>query len=146
MRHRSEGISTPGVPGGLGGVTLDLVAPRGTSRPGHGEGVPRALAGGAKRGTWDSKVIEVDGAFVGGVIRHELGFRFVAVDPRLADMDQSIWPTLRSAQVAAARFLRSRPQRCASATEAGIEPATNRRPQPGAAGRRAAVAGEHSEA
>jgi hypothetical protein len=36
--------------------------------------------------------IEVDGVFLGAAVEHELGVRFIAVDVRVGDMDQSIWP------------------------------------------------------
>ncbi len=41
-----------------------------------------------------SQPIEVDGVFLGAAVEHELGVRFIAVDVRVTDMDQSIWPTL----------------------------------------------------
>jgi hypothetical protein len=41
-----------------------------------------------------SQPIEVDGVFLGAAIEHELGVRFVAVDVRVTEMDQSIWPSV----------------------------------------------------
>jgi hypothetical protein len=41
-----------------------------------------------------SRPIEVDGVFLGAAVEHELGVRFIAVDVRVTEMDQSIWPTL----------------------------------------------------
>jgi hypothetical protein len=41
-----------------------------------------------------SHVIDVDGAFVGAAIRLDTGYRFIATDIRLDDLDGSIWPTL----------------------------------------------------
>ena len=41
-----------------------------------------------------SHVIEVDGAFLGAAIRQETGYRFVAVDLRVEELDGSIWPSL----------------------------------------------------
>jgi hypothetical protein len=41
-----------------------------------------------------SRPIEVDGVFLGAAVEHELGDRFIAVDDRVTEMDQSIWPTL----------------------------------------------------
>jgi hypothetical protein len=38
--------------------------------------------------------IEVGGVFLGAAVGHELGVRFVAVDVRVIEMDQSIWPNL----------------------------------------------------
>jgi hypothetical protein len=41
-----------------------------------------------------SHPIEVDGVFLGAAVEHELGVRFIAVDVRVTDMDQSIWPNI----------------------------------------------------
>jgi hypothetical protein len=41
-----------------------------------------------------SKPIEIDGIFLGAAVEHELGVRFIAVDPRVTDMNESIWRTL----------------------------------------------------
>ena len=41
-----------------------------------------------------SRPIEVDGVFLGAAVEHELGVRFIAVDVRVTEMDQSVWPTL----------------------------------------------------
>lgn len=41
-----------------------------------------------------SHVIDVDGAFVGAAIRLDTGYRFIATDMRLDDLDGSVWPTL----------------------------------------------------
>ena len=41
-----------------------------------------------------SRPIEVDGVFLGAAVEHELGVRFIAVDVRVSEMDQSIWPNL----------------------------------------------------
>jgi hypothetical protein len=43
----------------------------------------------AMRRSWP---IEVDGLFLGAGVEHELGVRFIAVDVRVTEMDQSIWP------------------------------------------------------
>ena len=45
-----------------------------------------------------SHVIEVDGSFVGAAVRQAGGYRFVAVDMRLEDMDGSVWPSLAEVQ------------------------------------------------
>ena len=37
--------------------------------------------------------IEVDGIFVGAAVRQERGVRFIATDLRVAEMDQTFWPT-----------------------------------------------------
>ena len=41
-----------------------------------------------------SQVIEIAGVFVGAAVRTAERFRFIAVDPRLEDLDQSEWPSL----------------------------------------------------
>jgi hypothetical protein len=54
--------------------------------------------------------IEVDGILLGKVVEHELGVRFVAADPRVTDMDRSIWPNLDYAYRSARQLFRtSRP-------------------------------------
>ncbi len=54
-----------------------------------------------------SEPIEVDGVFLGVAVKHELGVRFIAVDRRVADMDQSIWPTLQYANSSARQLYKS---------------------------------------
>ncbi len=41
-----------------------------------------------------SHVVEIDGTFVGAAVRQTDGYRFVAVDVRLDDMDGRVWPSL----------------------------------------------------
>ena len=41
-----------------------------------------------------SHVIEVAGQFAGTAITHSGAFRFIAVDPRVEELDESIWPSL----------------------------------------------------
>ncbi len=45
-----------------------------------------------------SHVIEVSGQFAGAAVSHDGRFRFIAVDPRLEELDNSIWPTLPDVQ------------------------------------------------
>ncbi len=45
-----------------------------------------------------SHVIDVDGNFVGAAVRQDQGFRFVAVDIRLDELDGSVLPTLADVQ------------------------------------------------
>ena len=45
-----------------------------------------------------SHVIDVDGAFVGAAVRLDKGYRFIATDMKLDDLDGSIWPTLADVQ------------------------------------------------
>ena len=54
-----------------------------------------------------SRPIEVDGVFLGAAVEHELGVRFIAVDVRVADMDQSIWPSLEYARSSVLQFFRA---------------------------------------
>jgi hypothetical protein len=51
--------------------------------------------------------IEVDGVFLGAAVEHELGVRFIAVDVRVSEMDQSIWPNRDHAQRSARQLFRS---------------------------------------
>ena len=41
-----------------------------------------------------SHIIDVDGVFVGAAIRIDRGYRFVATDFRLEELDSTIWSTL----------------------------------------------------
>jgi hypothetical protein len=50
-----------------------------------------------------SHVIDVDGAFVGAAVRLDKGYRFVATDIKLDDLDGSVWPTLADVQRLARR-------------------------------------------
>ena len=52
-----------------------------------------------------SHVIEVNGAFVGAAVRHEHGYRFVAVDLRVEELDGSVLPSLADTQRLAASLL-----------------------------------------
>lgn len=54
-----------------------------------------------------SHVIDVSGVFVGAAIRSVAKFRFIAVDPRLADLDQTEWPSLSEVQRVAAHVIRT---------------------------------------
>jgi hypothetical protein len=45
-----------------------------------------------------SHVIDIDGAFVGAAVRLDVGYRFIATDMRLDELDGSIWPTLADVQ------------------------------------------------
>ena len=52
-----------------------------------------------------SHVIEVAGVFAGAAVRTSERFRFIAVDPRLEDLDQSEWPSLAEIQRVAAHVI-----------------------------------------
>jgi hypothetical protein len=41
-----------------------------------------------------SHVIEIDGAFVGAAVRLDTGYRFIATDFRLDELDGTTWPSL----------------------------------------------------
>ena len=45
-----------------------------------------------------SHVIEVSGQFAGAAVSHDGRFRFVAVDPRVEELDESLWPSLSDVQ------------------------------------------------
>jgi hypothetical protein len=51
-----------------------------------------------------SHVIDVDGAFVGAAVRLDKGYRFIATDIKLDDLDGSVWPTLDDVQRLARRI------------------------------------------
>ena len=51
-----------------------------------------------------SHVIDIDGAFVGAAVRLDNGYRFIATDMKLDDLDGSIWPTLADVQRLARRI------------------------------------------
>jgi hypothetical protein len=52
-----------------------------------------------------SHIIDVDGVFVGTAIRIDRGYRFVAIDFRLEELDSSVWPTLDDVRRLARRTL-----------------------------------------
>lgn len=52
-----------------------------------------------------SHIIEVNGAFVGVAVHIDRGYRFVATDLRLEELDSSIWPTLDDVRRLARRAL-----------------------------------------
>jgi hypothetical protein len=41
-----------------------------------------------------SHVIEVDGRLTGAAVQNDHSFRFIAIDPRVEELDGSVWPTL----------------------------------------------------
>lgn len=50
-----------------------------------------------------SHVIDIDGTFVGAAVRLDSGYRFIATNMKLEDLDGSIWPTLADVQRLARR-------------------------------------------
>lgn len=72
-----------------------------------------------------SHIIEVDGVFVGVAVRIDRGYRFVAIDFRLKELDTSVWPTLDDVRLRARRSL-------LTATSAvPVSPALHARPSRG---------------
>jgi hypothetical protein len=53
-----------------------------------------------------SCIIDIDGVFVGAAIRIDQGYRFVATDLRLEELDSSVWPTLADVRRVARRVFR----------------------------------------
>ena len=79
-----------------------------------------------------SHVIDVDGVFVGAAVRLDTGYRFVATDFRLEQLDSTIWPTLADVRrLASNLFLTGRCNGLATSETLAIE-----RPRPGNAPRR----------
>jgi hypothetical protein len=54
-----------------------------------------------------SHVIEIDGAFVGAAVRLDTGYRFIATDIRLDELDGTIWPSLADVRRLANRLFRT---------------------------------------
>jgi hypothetical protein len=48
--------------------------------------------------------IDIDGVFVGAAVRLDRGYRFIATNMRLEELDQTIWPTLADVQRLARRL------------------------------------------
>ena len=56
-----------------------------------------------------SHVIDMDGDFVGAAVRLDVGYRFIATDMRLDELDGSVWPTLADVKRLARRLYLERP-------------------------------------
>jgi hypothetical protein len=54
-----------------------------------------------------SHVIEIDGAFVGAAVRLDTGYRFIAIDLRLEELDGTTWPSLADVKRLAHRLFRN---------------------------------------
>lgn len=52
-----------------------------------------------------SHVIEISGQFVGAAVSQNGHFRFIAVDPRLQELDHSVWTSLQDVQRVAHHLL-----------------------------------------
>lgn len=48
-----------------------------------------------------SHIVDINGTFVGAAVLQPNGYRFVAVDVRLDDLDGQVWPTLEALQLQA---------------------------------------------
>jgi hypothetical protein len=68
-----------------------------------------------------SHVITVDGNFVGAAIRLDRGYRFVATDIRMYELDETIWPTLADVERLVHRLYYSRAFTCETATDASYQ-------------------------
>jgi hypothetical protein len=54
-----------------------------------------------------SHIIEIDGVFVGAAVHIDRGYRFVATDFRLEDIDSTTWPTLADIRRVARRMIQA---------------------------------------
>lgn len=54
-----------------------------------------------------SHIIEIDGAFVGAAVRLDTGYRFIATDIRMDDLDGTTWPSLADVKRLAHRLFRN---------------------------------------
>jgi hypothetical protein len=55
----------------------------------------------------DSHVIDVAGTFAGAAVRTARAFRFIAVDPRVEELDQSEWASLADVHRVVAHLMRT---------------------------------------
>jgi thiazole synthase ThiGH ThiG subunit len=56
---------------------------------------------------WQSIPIQVDGSLVGAAVRQQNGVRFIAIDIRAAEMDQTLWPQTVDVLRAAEQLVRT---------------------------------------
>ena len=54
-----------------------------------------------------SHIIEVSGQFAGAAVSYDDRFRFIAVDPRVAELDDSVWPSLPDVRRVVGHLLRT---------------------------------------
>jgi hypothetical protein len=54
-----------------------------------------------------SHVIEIDGAFVGAAVRLDTGYRFIATDIRMEELDGTTWPSLADVRRLANQLFRT---------------------------------------
>jgi hypothetical protein len=43
---------------------------------------------------YQSHIVEISGQFAGAAVTHSGQFRFIAVDPRVDELNESLWPSL----------------------------------------------------
>ncbi len=43
---------------------------------------------------YQSHIVEISGQFAGAAVTHGGRFRFIAVDPRVDELNESVWPSL----------------------------------------------------
>jgi hypothetical protein len=67
-----------------------------------------------------SHPIDIDGVFVGAAIRLDRGYRFIATNMRLEELDQTLWPTLADVQRMARRLYLSGTLVTSNATAPGL--------------------------
>eukprot|EP01035_Chromulina_nebulosa_P047674 gene47674-biopygen33182 len=56
---------------------------------------------------FQSHVVEIAGRVAGAAVHNAAGLRFIAIDPRLEEIDGSAWRTLSDLQRAADHLLRT---------------------------------------
>jgi hypothetical protein len=55
---------------------------------------------------WQSIPIQFDGSIVGVAVHREKGVRFIAIDMRVAELDQTVWPAAADVRRAVEKMLR----------------------------------------
>ena len=55
----------------------------------------------------ESHVIEVAGQFAGAAVSHQGRYRFVAVDHRVEELDNSLWPSIADVQRVVGHLMRT---------------------------------------
>jgi hypothetical protein len=72
---------------------------------------------------YESHVVEVAGEFAGAAVTHDGKFRFIAVDPRVDELHESVWPSLADVHrvvghlMITGRLPTARPRRLAAARQ-----------------------------
>lgn len=56
---------------------------------------------------FQSHVIEISGRVAGAAVSNAAGFRFIAIDPRLDEIDGSAWASLTALRLAADHLART---------------------------------------